>query len=134
MRTGSEHKAGSLTPAQCFQKASELISDKGICLFLIDLKHQEDVDKRMDDLAVLISFAAEVTRVFSTELPENKLAVSGRIEKGFQHGLGDAFWAGISDPETINRILEFKDTHYPDLPLHYGVTADGWSDGIELVK
>ena len=136
MRTKTGKKRGGLTPAQCVIKATELIAEHGICLFLIDVAHMsdEDSDGRTAQLRYLVDFTKEATKVFADEFPVNELAVYNREEKGFQEYLGDASWAGIVDPETITRIVAFKDSNYPALKLHYGVAADGWSEGIELVK
>jgi hypothetical protein len=136
MRDKRNKKRGSLTVEQCLAKARELIAVNGSCLFLIDGKgfsKRQDSDQT-NPFDALISFTRSVTEELAEELPVNELAVTNRVEKGFQYFLGDASWAGIADPETIVRIVAFKERHYPELELYYGVAADAWSAGIELVK
>jgi hypothetical protein len=136
MRNKQGKKRGALTVEQCVEKATQLIEEHGVCLFLIDGKKfsSKRVEGTPDPFEAYLEFIKAVNLTFDGEFPVNQLAVTGRTEKGFQYGLGDAAWAGITDPATIVRIVEFKEEHYPSVELHYGVAADGWSDGIELIK
>ena len=132
MRKLSGKKKGALSPLQCVDKATAILSESSMCLFLID--GIDFTGANNNQIALLHDFTEEANDYFANEFPKNQLAVINRNEKGFQFFIGDASWAGISDPETITRIIAFKDAKYPELSLHYGVTADAWSDGIELAK
>lgn len=135
MRDQNGAKRGALTLEQCFEKASALIAERGICLFIVDLIHSREIPE--DDQTPyrqLDAFRTRATELFGDRMPEHELTAVGRVEKGFTGGFGDAAWGGISDPELVWEIAALKDREFPELQLHYGVAADGWSEGIELVR
>lgn len=136
MRDKRGRKPGSLTVDQCVEKARALIAENGICLFIIDGEHFSSpiAEEHQSKFQLLFKFIDEINAAFKEDFPENQLAAFGRTEKGFQFFLGDASWAGITDAEVIRKIARIKDDEYPELELHYGVAADAWSDGIELIK
>lgn len=137
MRDKRGNKKGALTPEACVEKATKLIEELGVCLFIVDGIHFTRGNESHGDKVLfesLQSFAREASEKFDQYFPVNSLAVPGREEKGFQGFLGDAAWAAINDASVIPLIIAFKEEHYPKLPLHYGVAADGWSDGVELIK
>ena len=135
MRDRNGVKRGALTLEQCFEKASALIAERGICLFIVDLIHSREIPE--DDpipYRQLDEFRTRATELFGDHMPEHSLTAAGGVERGFTGGFGDAAWVGIDDPAVVMAVAELKDREFPELELHYGVAADGWSDGIELVR
>lgn len=136
MRNKDGTKPGALSPEQCFERAAALISEHGICLFIVDLVHSRKLDSAegKEQYALLGDFQRRANELFGDHMPEHSLVALGRIERGFAGVLGDSALVGIDDPELIWSIIELKDRDFPALRLHYGVAADGWSPGIELIK
>lgn len=133
--TGSEIcNRGNMDLKSCSLRAAELITANGICLFLFDM-----IDSKKDFAGNLHRQLGKLTislnQVFADYLPENDLAVSGRIEKGFMHILGDASWAGINHYEVIGLVNEYTQENYPEIKLRYSVAENGYDrQGIRLVR
>ena len=136
MRDSKGIKRGALTLQQCLEKATDLIAEHGICLFIVDIVHSSTRPREDQQIQyqLLDSFRSRATELFWDHMPEHSLATFGRIERGFTGAFGDAAWGGIDDPSLVLKIAELKDREFPELELHYGVAADGWSEGIELVR
>lgn len=136
MRDKRGKKRGALTLEQSVERATDLIAEHGQCLFIVDLVHSSKLPEaeRLEQFALLSNFRARATELFAASMPENTLAVPNRIEKGFSEGLGDASWAAIDDPSLVEKLMELKDREFPKLKLHYGIAADAWSPGIELIR
>lgn len=136
MRDSNGHKRGELTVELAFERAGELIEAHGVCLFIMDVVHSStrDVADRLKQYALLDGLLQRIEELFGDDLPENQLSRTDRIDKGFIRGMGDAAWGAIIDPEFVLRIVELKDREFPELELHYGVAADAWSEGIELIR
>lgn len=132
MRDKRGRKRGALTAEECIAKASLILKEHEMCLFIVD--GQNFTRGNISLYSVLREFLEEANKTFADEFPLNRLAVRGRDEKGFQESLGDASWAGVRSVETIRKLIELKESKYPKLPLHYGVAIDAWSPGIELAK
>ncbi len=137
MRKPGEKKKGALTLDECLEKAARLIEENGICMFIVDIKGSTNygTESNVDYFKELFRFTKEVSEKYDSLFPVNHLSIGpSRTEKGFEYGLGDARWAGVDSIETIKLIHEYKEKNFPNLPLYYGVAADGWSEGIELIK
>lgn len=137
MRNKGQKKKGALTPAAAEQKASELIAEHGVCLFIMDIVESTNYGTGSDPevFRLFRSFLEELNETFPEYLPENTLAIGpSRPEQGFQGGLGDAAWAGINDASVIPKIVALKESSYPELHVYYGVAEDGWDEGMILAK
>lgn len=136
MRDSQGRKRGALTAEECFARASELIAEHGICLFLVDIVHStsQGWDYHDRQFELLSRYRLRATELFGHAMPENSLAGSYRVDRGFEGVFGDAAWTAIEDPELVWSLIELKDREFPELQLHYGVAADGYSPGIELLR
>lgn len=137
MRKTGQKKRGALTPERAVSEAERIIAENGVCLFIVDLvgssKHWNDASYKGFEL--LETFLKEISKEFAEYLPENTLANGSRkTEIGFEGRLGDAGWGGINDAKVIPLIIKFKEEKYPELELHYGVSEDGWGDGMAVAK
>lgn len=136
MRDFNGHKRGELTVELAFERAGELIEAHGACLFIMDVVHSStraDAD-RLKQYALLDGLLQRIEESFSSQLPENQLSRVGRTDRGFIRGMGDAAWGAITDPKLVLEIVGIKEREFPELELHYGVAADAWSEGIELIR
>jgi len=137
MRNEKNKKKGALSVEQCVALADKFIASNGACLFIVDIMNSSRGKTEMNvDLYVLLhEFADKANEKFSEYFPANNLAVGDfRTEQGFDYFLGDATWVGINSSEVIPKLVELKETEFPDLPLYYGVAEDGWGDGMVLAK
>lgn len=135
MRDKNGVKRGALTLEQCVGKATALIAEHGICLLIVDIVHSSSrpFEDQQKQYRLLDGLRVRATELFGDHMPEHSPTAVGRVEQGFTGGFGDAAWAAIDDPSVVMAVAELKDREFPELELHYGVAADGWSDGIELV-
>ncbi len=136
MRDSKGQKRGALTLEQCVGKATALIAERGVCLLIVDIVHSSSrsPEDRQKQYLLLDGLRSRATELFWDQMPEHSLALADRLERGFTGGFGDAAWGGIADPAVVMELAELKDREFPELELHYGVAADAWSDGIELVR
>jgi len=136
MRDTDGNKVGALSVEEATNHAREIIAESGVCLFLVDgvnfSKRPSEERARLYDQ--LFKFCQRANELFADVMPVNDLALSGRFERGFQSGLGDARWAGIDDAAVVKKLVTLKEDEFPGLPLYYGVAKDGWDDGMVLVK
>lgn len=137
----SEHLINSaelpkgLSIEACVKKADELIAAQGVCLFLLDIINSRQHPDRVHMRQRLIQLADELNERFVEHLPENNLAHIQRHEAGFVYFFGDSTWAGIDNSGVIPPIAEYAQTHYPDIPLRFGVAKDGHDrEGMRTVK
>lgn len=136
MRDSKGRKLGALTLEQCRLKATELIAEHGVCLFIVDLVHSTELSGATRDRTyeLFAQFQRRANELFIGSMPRNSLASLDREEQGFTPGLGDAAWTAIDDPALVDSIAELHRKEFPELQLHYGVAADGWSSGIEIIR
>lgn len=128
-----EYKGMSLE--DCIKISKKLISKRGICLLLFDVKNSKEFKDRNELNKQLKYMMKDLNTKFDVYFPENNLAVYNRKEKGFEILLGDGSWAGINSAEKIKEIIEYQKKTYPDIPLSWGIAKDGWDKKqLEIVR
>lgn len=132
-KTGKREKGISIEA--CVEKANAYIREYGICLFVLDVKGSKTISQQMDLWAMLHNLTAELNNMFEAYLPDNSLAASSRIDKGFGQILGDGILAGITSSDVIQATAEYIEQYYSELLFHYNVAVDGYdTDGIRTIR
>ena len=101
----------------------------------MDTKRSRQFSNRQELNKQLKSLIQELNTEFDNYFPENSLATSTRIEKGFPFLFGDGAWAAINNSEVIPKIIDYSSNNYPELDFYYNIAKDGYDDsGIKTVK
>ena len=123
---------------ECVEKAARYISENGSCLLLFDVigsRKYDTYETRNTLQQRIFAMAKDINSRFDRYFPLSNINCICDYEKGFEKILGDGSWAAINDASVIPEIIQYQKTHYPDVPLYWGVAIDGFDDeGMKLVK
>lgn len=112
------------TIGECLQKAEKYISEKGICLFIFDVKDSKKSKDRKRLQERLFSMRDDLNKNFAEYLPENRLLKGIIKSKGFEIVAGDAACAGINSSYSVDEIIKYLTRNYKDIELNFGIARD----------